>query len=89
MHAGDLWRRRGGKKALLAICDGYRKSARSWRELLLGLKRRGLKVPPELASGDGALGFWKALCEVYGKTREQRCWLHKTGNVLNKLPKSL
>ena len=78
-----------GRKELLAIADGYRESAQSWREVLLDLKRRGLKVAPELATGDGALGFWKALREVYGQTREQRCWLHKTGNVLNKMPKSL
>ena len=81
----DQW----GRKELLAIADGYRESAQSWREVLLDLKRRGLKVAPELAAGDGALGFWKALREVYGTTREQRCWMHKTGNVLNKLPKAL
>ena len=78
-----------GRKELLAITDGYRESAQSWRELLLDLKRRGLIKAPELAIGDGALGFWKALREVYGETREQRCWVHKTGNVLNKLPKGL
>ena len=81
----DQW----GRKELLAIADGYRESAQSWRELLLDLKRRGLEVAPELAVGDGALGFWKAVRESHGTTREQRCWLHKTGNVLNKLPKSL
>ncbi len=81
----DQW----GRKELLAIADGYRESAQSWRELLLDLKRRGLEVARELAVGDGALGFWKALRESHGTTREQRCWLHKTGNVLNKLPKSL
>ena len=81
----DQW----GRKELLAIADGYRESTQSWRELLLDLKRRGLEVAPELAVGDGALGFWKALRESHGTTREQRCWLHKTGNVLNKLPKSL
>ena len=78
-----------GRKELLAIADGYRESAQSWREVLLGLKRRGLAIAPELATGDGALGFWKALREVYGTTREQRCWVHKTANVLNKLPKSV
>ena len=78
-----------GRKELLAVEDGYRESAQSWRELLLDLKRRGLKIPPKLAIGDGALGFWKALAEVYGKTRGQRCWVHKTANVLNKLPKSV
>ena len=78
-----------GQKELIAITDGYRESAQSWREVLLDLKRRGLEKGPELAVGDGALGFWKALREVYGETREQRCWVHKTGNVLNKLPKGL
>ena len=57
--------------------------------MLLDLKRRGLEIGPELAVGDGALGFWKALREVYGETREQRCWVHKTANVLNQMPKSL
>jgi hypothetical protein len=66
-----------------------RESALSWKELLLDLKRRGLDVAPELAIADGALGFWKALGEVWGKTRKQRCWVHKTANVLNKLPKSI
>ena len=78
-----------GRKELLAIADGYRESSQSWREVLLDLKRRGLTIGPELATGDGALGFWKALREVYGQTREQRCWVHKTANVLNKLPKSI
>jgi len=78
-----------GQKELIAITDGYRESAQSWREVLLDLKRRGLKKAPTLAIGDGALGFWKALREVYGSAREQRCWVHKTGNVLNKLPKGL
>jgi transposase-like protein len=78
-----------GRKEILAIADGYRESAQSWREVLLDLKRRGLAIGPELATGDGALGFWKALREVYGQTREQRCWVHKAANVLNKLPKSL
>ena len=78
-----------GRKERLAIADGYRESAQSWREVLLDLKRRGLAIAPELATGDGALGFWKALREVYGTTREQRCWVHKTANVLNKLPKSV
>ena len=77
-----------GRKELLAIADGYRESAQSWRELLLELKRHGLMIAPEPATGDGALGFWTALREVYGQTREQRCWVHKTANVLNKLSKS-
>ncbi|MDP7540612.1 MAG: IS256 family transposase, partial [Alphaproteobacteria bacterium] len=78
-----------GRKELLAIADGHRESAQSWREVLLDLKRRGLQAGPELAVGDGALGFWKALREVYGDTRVQRCWVHKTANVLNQMPKSL
>lgn len=78
-----------GKKELVGLADGLRESTQSWRELLLDLKRRGLVIGPELAVGDGALGFWKALDEVWPKTRAQRCWVHKTANVLNKLPKSL
>jgi len=77
-----------GKKELIGFTDGVRESAQSWRELLLDLKRRGLSIAPELAVADGARGFWKALAEVWPKTREQRCWVHKTANVLNKLPKS-
>ena len=77
-----------GKKELLAIQDGYRESEQSWKELLLDLKHRGLSVDPKLAIGDGALGFWKALPQVFGATRGQRCWVHKTANVLNKLPKA-
>ena len=65
------------------------KASSSWKELLLDLKRSGLGHGPDLAVGDGALGFWKALRQVYGQTREQRCWVHKTANVLNKMPKSL
>ena len=78
-----------GKKELIGFTDGTRESSQSWRDLLLDLKRRGLSMAPELAVADGALGFWKALGEVWPKTREQRCWVHKTANVLNKLPKSL
>ncbi|MBM3576073.1 MAG: IS256 family transposase [Alphaproteobacteria bacterium] len=77
-----------GRKELVGFTDGTRESAHDWRVLLLDLKRRGLSVAPELAAADGALGFWKALGEVWPKTREQRCWVHKTANVLNKLPKS-
>jgi len=76
-----------GKKELVAVQDGYRESEQSWKELLLDLKARGLGHGPELAIGDGALGFWKAMRQVYGETREQRCWVHKTVNVLNGLPK--
>lgn len=78
-----------GDKELLAIVDGYRESEQSWLEALSDLKRRGLKVAPRLAVGDGALGFWKALPQVFGETRRQRCWMHKTGNVLDKLPKNI
>jgi putative transposase len=78
-----------GKKELLALDSGFRESELSWTDILLDLRRRGLNVPPELAIGDGALGFWKALAKVYGKTRWQRCWVHKTANILNKLPKSM
>jgi transposase-like protein len=77
-----------GEKHFLAIEDGVRESKQSWREVLLSLKHRGLQTPPKLAVGDGALGFWAALSEVFPATREQRCWMHKTGNVLNYLPKS-
>jgi transposase-like protein len=78
-----------GKKELLAMSDGYRESEASWKELLLDLKARGLTNDPKVAIGDGALGFWKALPQVFGTTRAQRCWVHKTANVLNCLPKSL
>lgn len=78
-----------GNKELIGFEDGYRESTQSWRELLLDIKKRGLETPPKLAIGDGALGFWSALGEVFGSTRHQRCWVHKTANVLNKLPKSL
>jgi putative transposase len=78
-----------GKKELIAVVDGFRESEQSWKGLLLDVKARGLKIDPKLAIGDGALGFWKALKKVYPKTREQRCWVHKTANVLDKLPKRL
>ena len=79
-----------GRKELLAVEDGFRESAQSWRELLLRLRdENGLALGPELATGDGALGFWQALHEVWPETRQQRCWVHKTGNVLNALPKSV
>ena len=78
-----------GRKELLAMTDGFRESTQSWREVLLDLKRRGLTQDPKLAIGDGALGFWTALREVFATTQEQRCWLHKTMNVLNALPKSV
>ena len=78
-----------GKKELIGFQPGLRESTQSWRELLIDVKARGLKHAPELAVGDGALGFWKALEQVWPKTRHQRCTLHKTRNVLNKLPKSI
>jgi transposase-like protein len=77
-----------GQKRFLAIEDGVRESTESWRQVLRDLKDRGLKLPPKLAVGDGALGFWGALEEVFPQTGHQRCWMHKTGNVLNYLPKS-
>lgn len=77
-----------GKKELLGLIDGVRESAQSWRGLLLDLKRRGLAIGPELAVADGALGFWQAIEEVWSQARGQRCWMHKTANVLNKLPRS-
>ena len=78
-----------GKKELIGFQTGMRESGQSWKELLVDLKARGLVVAPQVAIGDGALGFWKALDEAFPTTRHQRCWLHKTLNVLDKLPKSL
>jgi putative transposase len=78
-----------GHKELIALADGYRESEQSWLTLLVNVKSRGLKLDPKLATGDGALGFWKALPQVFPTTREQRCWVHKTANVLDKLPKRL
>jgi transposase-like protein len=78
-----------GRKELIAITDGYRESADSWRELLREVKQRGLTTSPKAATGDGALGFWAALREIYPQTREQRCWVHKTANILDKMPRSL
>lgn len=79
--------RTDGTKELVGLVDGYRESEQSWRELLLDLKHRGLSIAPRLAVGDGALGFWAALRKVFPETREQRCWVHKTANVLNKMPR--
>jgi transposase-like protein len=78
-----------GRKELLAVQDGYRESEQSWHELLSDLKKQGLVIPPKLAVGDGAMGFWAALRKVFPTTREQRCWMHKSGNVLDKLPKAV
>src|SRR5512142_2912865 len=75
------------EKELIAITDGVRESDRSWRELRMDCKDRGLEVEPHLAIGDGALGFWKAIRQIWDTTKEQRCWVHKTANVLDKLPK--
>ena len=77
-----------GTKELIAMIDGQRESEQSWLELLLDVKGRGVEEAPKLATGDGAMGFWKALRQVYPSTRHQRCWVHKTANVLDKLPKS-
>src|SRR5918998_6465020 len=78
-----------GKKELLGFRVGLRESAQSWRELLVDLKARGLAIGPELATGDGALGFWKALDAVFPSTRQQRCWVHKAASVLDELPGSI
>lgn len=78
-----------GKKELIAIADGHAESEQCWKSLLLDVKRRGLTADPKLATADGALGFWKALRQVFAMTREQRCWVHKTQNVLGKLPRRL
>jgi putative transposase len=78
-----------GKKELIAVADGYRESEQSWLGLLLEVKGRGMAMDPKLAIGDGALGFWKAVRQVWPNIREQRCWVHKTANVLDKLPKRL
>jgi transposase-like protein len=78
----------GGEKRFLAIEDGFRESEQSWFEVLTKLKARGMSQAPELAIGDGALGFWKALSKLYPETKQQRCWVHKTKNVLDKVPKA-
>lgn len=78
-----------GKKELIAVNDGFRESSLSWKNMLLGLKDQGLDIPPKLAIGDGALGFWKALSEEFPETKRQRCWVHKTANILDKMPKSV
>ena len=88
MPAGHHRRHARGQEGAVGLIDGVRESAQSWKELLLDLKRRGLAIGPELAVADGALGFWQAIEEVWPKTRGQRCWVHKTANVLNKLPNS-
>lgn len=78
-----------GRKEVLGVLDGYRESEASWTELLVQLKNQGLTIAPKLAIGDGALGFWKAVAKCWPTTDQQRCWVHKTANVLNKVPKSV
>ena len=78
-----------GNKELVAVVDGYRESSDSWEEVLVNLRQRGLTDGPKLATGDGAMGFWSALSKIYPECEHQRCWVHKTANVLNKLPKSV
>jgi len=78
-----------GEKELIAVSDGFRESEQSWYEVLMSLKNHGLVAEPKLAIGDGALGFWAALRKVFPTTQEQRCWVHKTANVLNYMPKSI
>ena len=77
-----------GKKELVSVSDGLRESNASWLEILRDLQARGLETAPLLAIGDGAMGFWAALDDAYPETRQQRCWVHKTANILNELPKS-
>ena len=78
-----------GNKELVGICDGFRESKLGWKEMFLDLKNRGLAFAPKLAIGDGSLGFWAALDEVFPETKRQRCWVHKTANILDKMPKSI
>jgi len=78
-----------GKKELIAVADGHRESKQSWYTLLLDCKQRGLTIDPKLTTADGALGFWKALPQVWPTTRAQRCWVHKTANVLDKMSKKV
>ena len=78
-----------GRKELIALQDGYRESEQCWKEVLLDVQKRGMTLAPKLAVGDGALGFWAALRKVFPETAEQRCWFHKSGNVLSKMPKSV
>ena len=78
-----------GKKELVGFQTGVRENAQSWRELLIDIKQRGLEIAPDLAVGDGALGFWKAIEQIFPSTRHQRCWVHKTANVLNKVALSV
>ena len=91
MHLRADGGHRRGKKELIAVTDGYRESEQSWTAMLLDLKQRGLTISggdPKLAIADGALGFWAAMRKLWPTTREQRCWVHKTVNVLDKLPQA-
>jgi len=78
-----------GNKELVAVEDGFRESSVSWEELLVKLKQKGLQNSPKLATGDGAMGFWNALSKIYPDCKHQRCWVHKTANILNKVSKSM
>src|SRR4029079_6808919 len=78
-----------GRKELIAVADGQRESEQSWKELLLDCKARGLAIDPALSIGDGALGFWKAVRQVWASCEGQRCWVHKTSNILDKMPKGV
>lgn len=78
-----------GRKEVLGVLDGHRESEASWTELIEQLRAQGLQLAPKLAIGDGALGFWKAVAKCWPQTNQQRCWVHKTANVLNKVPKSV
>jgi transposase-like protein len=89
MHAGSDRRDARGQEGAARLSGGHAESAQSWKELLVDLKARGLSIAPEIAVGDGALRFWRALDEAFPSTRHQRCWQHKTLNVLDKLPKSV
>ena len=89
MHVGADRRDTRGQEGTCRFQTGVRESAQSWRELLIDIKQRGLEIAPDLAAGDGALGFWKAIEEVFPGTRHQRCWVHKTANVLNKVALSV
>ena len=77
-----------GQKELIAMVDGERESEASWTSVLLDLKARGMTTPPKLATGDGSLGFWLAMSKIFSSTKQQRCWVHKTANVLDNLPKN-
>ena len=89
MHAGADRRNTRGQEGTRRFPDRSTENAQSWRELLIDIKQRGLEIAPDLAVDDGALGFWKAMEEVFPSTRHQRCWVHKTANILNKVALSV